>query len=108
MNRWGQDGGAPMWSVVVHWVRRFWDFLGDAAPRSAPTCVPPVATLYKLQSNLQIAATCAGPGDSQAKLNGECRLAAASPGLGPLNKTGTRPRDLLRPAVACLREFRKL
>ena len=57
-------------------------FPGWCRLRSAPTCVLPGATLHKLQSNLQMAATCAGLGDTQAMPICACRLAAASANPG--------------------------
>ena len=48
---------------------------------SAITCVLPGATQHDLQSNLQMAATCAGLGVSQVKPSYESILVAA--GAGP-------------------------
>ena len=76
----GLGGGALIWSVAVQWVPRPWVFLVWCKPRSAPTCVLPVATLHELYSSLKwlllvlgleipmqscesrLAATSAGPG----------------------------------------------
>ena len=32
----GQGGGAPAWSVAVHWVRWPWSFLGGAGQDQPP------------------------------------------------------------------------
>ena len=55
-------------------------FPGWYRPSSTPTCVLPGATLYELQSNLQMASTCARLGDSQVKPNSESSLVAAIAG----------------------------
>ena len=52
-------------------------FPGWCRPRSAATSVFPSATLTDLKQ-FEMAATCAGLGDSQAKPSCEHRLAAAS------------------------------
>ena len=49
---------------------------------SPTTCALPEATLHELQSNLQMAAICAGLGDAQERPSCEPRLAAASAGPG--------------------------
>ena len=74
-------------------------------PRSAAACVLSGVTQHKLQSDLQMAATCAGLGSIQVRPSCEPRLAAAS----------VRPGDaqgevwgLLRPDAGCLRDFRKI
>ena len=68
-------------------------------------CVVSGVTQHKLQSNLQMAATCAGPGDGQARSSCAPRLAAA--GVGP-GATLWEVWDLTKPDASCLREFRKI
>ena len=54
-------GVIPMWSETVHWVGRLLGFPGGA-DQGQPLLVFCLATWHKLQSNLQVAATCAGLG----------------------------------------------
>ena len=68
----GQGGGAPMWSLAVHW-----SFQGDAGQgQPPPMFVPGYSDLSIKQS--EVVATCAGLGDSQVKPNCESRLGAIS------------------------------
>ena len=69
----GQDGGAPTWSVAVHWVHWPWD-IPDGAGQGQP---PLVFYLWPLKQS-EKAVTCPGPGDSQVKPRCESNLVAAS------------------------------
>ena len=73
----GEGGGAPMWSVAVHWVHWPWGFLGGAGQgQTLPVfCLGPPYLNYK---EFEMAATCAGLGDSQGKPSCDSRLAASS------------------------------
>ena len=77
----GSGSSAPKWPVVVHEVCRLWDFLGGAGQGQSPP-------VFCLRQQSEMAAPCAGLGDSQRKTNCESSLAAASAGpgaqLGPL------------------------
>ena len=79
----GKGGGAPLWSVAVHWVCRLWSLLGSARQDQLPPVFCPIAQ-HELQSNLQMPATCAGLRHSQVKPSCEPRLAAASARLGTI------------------------
>ena len=57
-----------------------------AYPRSAAACFPSRVTQHKLQSDLQMAATCAGLGGAQERPSCKPMLAAASARPGPLSK----------------------
>ena len=77
----GQGGGASTWSAAVHWVR--WPQISlvvqaKVSPHLCFTCGHPVWVIKQSE----MAATCAGLGDSQTKPRCECRLAAASAGPG--------------------------
>ena len=73
------DGGALMWCVANHWVYKSWGLLGGAGQGQPPLC-----SFWghpnKLQSHLQLAATCAGLGGSQVSPSCKPRLAAVSAG----------------------------
>ena len=73
----GQDGGAPMWLIIVHRVRRVWGLLGGAAQLSPLLCSAWGHPAWAIKQS-EMAATCPGLGDSQAKPSCESRLAAAS------------------------------
>ena len=104
----GKGGGALLWSVAVHWVLRLWGFPKRCKPKGPPPVFCPRATIHELQSNLLMAATCAGLGSSQAKPSFEPRLAVASAMAWSLVVRGIGAGGLLQLAIACLREFRKL
>ena len=80
------SGSALKWSVAVHWVRRLWGL-----PRSTGQGRPSLCSVWghpnKLQSNLQLAATCVGLGGAQASPSCEPRPAVLLLvlGLGPLS-----------------------
>ena len=57
-----QVGGAQTWSVAVHWVCRFWGFIGGVGQGQPQP------------------ATCAGLGVSEAEPDCDPKLAAASAG----------------------------
>ena len=61
-------------------------------------CVLPEATLNELQSNLQIAATCAGLGGSQQSQVVKLGWLRFLPGLGPLSE---RYKSWWLPEVSC-------
>ena len=79
-----QSGGALTWSVAVHWVRWPWGFLGGAG--QGHLCFPPPVFCLRppCLSNKQseMAAPCAGLGDSQAKSSCESMLTLPVLGLG--------------------------
>ena len=50
---WEQGGGAPVWSVAVHWVHRLWGFPGGAGQGQPPPLFGLWATLHELYSNLR-------------------------------------------------------
>ena len=77
----GQGGSALMWFVAVHWVHWPWDFPGGTDRGQPPLCFAqdqPASTV----NQSEMAATCAGLGDSQVKPSCESRLVAASAGPG--------------------------
>ena len=45
----GQGGGAPMWSIAVHWVHKFCGFLGGSGQGQPPSvfCLEPPYLSYK-------------------------------------------------------------
>ena len=45
---WEQGGGAPVWSVAVHWVHRLWGFPGGAGQGQPPPLFGLWATLHEL------------------------------------------------------------
>ena len=73
-----QGGGALTWLVVVHWVHRLWGvlggFLGNVSPHLCCAWGQPAWAIKQSE----MAATCVGLGDFQAKPSCESRLAAAS------------------------------
>ena len=77
----GQDGGTLKWYVAIHWVWWPWGFPGGASQgQPSPVfCSGPPGLSYKAS---EMAATCAGLGDSQAKPNCKSRWATASARLG--------------------------
>ena len=70
-----QGGSAPTWSVAINWVLWPWSFPGTAGQGQAPPMFS-LGLLCLKQSEL--AATCAGLGESQAKPSCDSNLAAAS------------------------------
>ena len=58
----------------------------EAKQKSAATCAPPRATQHELQSDLQLAATCAGLGGAQVRPNCKPVLAPARAGPGVIRK----------------------
>ena len=74
---WGQGGAALMWSVVVYWVCRLWGFPGNVDQGQPPPMFCPGNPASAIKQ-CEMSATCAGLGDSQAKLSCESKLAAAS------------------------------
>ena len=88
----GQGGGAPKWSVAVHWVYRLWGFLSGAGQGQPQLCFALGHPTCAIKQS-EMGAICAGHGDSQVKPSYKSRL----PAWGSL-----------KPAVACLRGFRKL
>ena len=77
----GQGGGAPVWSVAIHWVQRLWAAPGGIGQgQPPPMFVPGYSDLSIKQS--EVVATCAGLGDSQVKPSCESRLTATSDMLG--------------------------
>ena len=85
---------------------RLCGFLGGAAKVKHHLCSTRGHSAWAIKQS-EMAATCAWLGDSQAKLRCESRLTAASAGSGSLSRD-MRASSLLRPAVDCLIEFRKL
>ena len=73
----GQGGGAPKWSVTVHWVHWPWDFPGGAGQDQPPLVFCPGLPFL---SHKEKVPTCAGLGDSQVKPSYENNLAAANSG----------------------------
>ena len=76
----GQAGGAPTWSVVVHWVCWPWGFPGGTGQDQPPpvSCPEPPCLNYK-QS--EMTAPCGGLGDFQVKPSCESRLLVLGLGL---------------------------
>ena len=74
-------------------------------PSSAATCVLPGATQRELQSDLHVAATCAGLGGVRERPSCESRLVAASVGPGP---SWCKVQGLQKPDAAYMREIRKI
>ena len=77
----GQRGGALMWSVVVHFLgfpkRKWsWGFPGGAGQGKSLPVVFPGPHCWAIKQS-EVAATCAGLGDSQMRPSCECDLAAA-------------------------------
>ena len=73
----GQGGGAPAWSIAVHWVRWPLGFLGSEEQGQLPPAFflgPPCIAIK--QSGM--VSTCAWLGDSQAKPSCESKLAVDS------------------------------
>ena len=72
----GQGGDTPTWSVAIHSVCWLWGF-----PGGADQCQPPPEFAQGHPTGAikqsEMAATCAGLGDSQVKPSCESRLAAA-------------------------------
>ena len=77
----GQGGGALTWSVVVHWLHRLWGFPSGADQDQSHLCFAWGHPERAIKQS-EIAVTCAGLGDLQAKPSHESRLA----GLGLLSK----------------------
>ena len=70
-----QGQGAPTWSVAIHWVCWSWGFPGGGGQFQPPPefCLGHPAWALKLS---EMAATCAGFGDSQLKSSCDYNLAA--------------------------------
>ena len=77
----GQGAGTPAWSVASHWVLSLWGFLGDADQGQPPAVFCPGTPAWPIKQS-EMAATCSGLGDSQAKPSYESRLAAINVGPG--------------------------
>ena len=91
-----QGGGALMRSVAAHWVCWPWGFHGGTGQVQPPP-VFGQGHPAPVTKKFEVAATCSGLGDSQAKQAVNLGWLLLVLGL-----------QVMRPAVACLRGFRKL
>ena len=101
----GQNGGAPMWSVAVHWVPRFWGYPGGAGQGQLSLVFfpgPPCMSYKAIRDGCY----CAVIGDSQAKPSCESRLLFLVQGLRPLSKR-YGGWGLTEAGCSCLTGFRK-
>ena len=83
----GQGGGAPMWSIALHWVHRPLGFPGAQAKVSPHLCFAwghPTRAIKQSET----AATCGGLRDSQVKPSCESRLSAACARPGVTEQEG--------------------
>ena len=73
----GQGGSALKWPIGVHWVHWPQGFPGGTGQGQFQLCFAHICPTWAIKQS-EMAATCAGLRDSQAKPSCESRLAAAS------------------------------
>ena len=98
-------GDASVWSIAVHWVFWLWGILVSTGQGQPLSVFYPRATRHELQSDVQMAATCAGLGGAQQRPSCEPRLTVVS--AWPV-ATKQEIQSLLSPDASCLRDFRKI